>query len=153
MNGLGQSSVQPVETVIYGWGQYKDKIPNLPRAEQDKLDHLADLIVSSFAQSVLPPYRSVIIIGHSDKDWHGAAFEDTVSGNRAEAVEEALTNKVLELWDDRNMGPPPRGGAATANTRGTYGAHMARTAPPTGIRRASLPRTYRALPARALIPN
>ena len=116
MNGLGQSSVQPVETVIYGWGQYKDKIPNLPRAEQDKLDHLADLIVSSFAQSVLPPYRSVIIIGHSDKDWHGAAFEDTVSGNRAEAVEEALTNKVLELWDDRNMGPPPRGGVEWQTT-------------------------------------
>lgn len=110
MNGLGQSSTQDIETVIYGWGQYKDQVSLLPKGEQDKLDRLADLIVSSFGQSVLPPYRSVIIVGHSDKDWHGAAYEDTVSGNRAEAVEEALTNKVLKLWDDRNMGPPPRGG-------------------------------------------
>jgi hypothetical protein len=110
MSGLGQSSTQSVETVIYGWGQYKDRVSNLPKAEQDKIDHLADLIVSSFAQSALPPYRNVIIVGHADKDWQGAKLEDTVAGNRAEAVEEALTNKVLDLWDDRHMGPPPTGG-------------------------------------------
>jgi hypothetical protein len=81
IGGLGQSSTQAVETVIYGWGQYKDKVSLLPKSEQDKIDRLAELIVSSFAQSVLPPYRSVIIVGHADKDWQGAKLEDTVAGN------------------------------------------------------------------------
>ena len=99
-----------MEAVIFGWGQYKDQVDLLPKPETDKIDQLADLIVSSFAQTTWPPYRKVRIVGHADKDWHGAGWEDTVSFNRAEAVQEALTKKVLELWDDRNMGPPPPGG-------------------------------------------
>src|SRR5262249_13166149 len=35
---------------------------------------------------------------------------DTVAINRAMAVQEALTDKVKALWDQRKMGPPPPGG-------------------------------------------
>ena len=37
-------------------------------------------------------------------------MEDTVSFNRAQAVQEALTKRVKVLWEERNMGPPPPGG-------------------------------------------
>jgi hypothetical protein len=96
--------------LILGWGQYKDKASRLPKSEQDKIAQLADLIVSSFAQTDVPPFRRVVINGHADKDWHGPAFEDQVSFNRAEAIQEALTDKVLDLWSERKMGPPPQGG-------------------------------------------
>jgi hypothetical protein len=85
MQSVGQAAAQNVETVIYGWGQYKDEVSLLPKPEQDKVDQLADQIVSSFAQSVLPPFRSVIVDGHADKDWHGAQLENTVSGDFSQA--------------------------------------------------------------------
>lgn len=150
MNGLGQSSTQAVETVIYGWGQYKDQVSLLPRAEQDKIDHLADLIVSSFAQSALPPYRSVMIVGHADKDWHGTGLEDTVAGNRAEAVEEALTNKVLDLWDDRNMGPPPPGGVEWQTS--SKGAEEMIAPPYHSQNRRVVVRLIRSGPIRPVVP-
>ncbi len=110
MQGIGMSIPETVGTVIYGWGQYKDEVRQLPRAEQDKIDQAADLIVSSFAQFALPPFRSVRIIGHADKDWHGAELEGKVSIQRARTVQKALTEKVLALWRERKMGPPPPGG-------------------------------------------
>lgn len=110
MQGIGIPVPKAVGTVIYGWGQYKDEVDQLPRAEQDKIDQAADLIVSSFAQFALPPFRSVTIIGHADKDWHGTELEGKVSVQRARAVQKALTEKVLALWRNRNMGPTPPGG-------------------------------------------
>src|SRR5262249_26334331 len=110
MQAMGQLVTQPVGEVIFGWGQYKDKVSALPAPEQAKIDKMADLIVSSFAQSTVPPLRKVIIVGHADKDWHGAGWEDTVAINKAMAVQEALTDKVKALWDQRKMGPPPPGG-------------------------------------------
>lgn len=136
---------QSVGTVIYGWGQYKDAVPLLPKTEQDKIDQAADLIVPSFAQFTLPPFRSVSIVGHADKDWHGAPFEHEVSKRRAYAVQKALTAKVLELWKERKMGPPPPGGVewevdyrgATEMISGPYRAQnrrvvieLIRTGPP-----------------------
>jgi hypothetical protein len=113
LQATGQPAPQSVSTVIFGWGQYKDQAKLLPKPEQDKLDQLADLIVSSFAQSDLPPFRRVTIVGHADKDWHGAAWENTVSFNRASEVEEELTARVRALWEKRNMGPPPQRGIDT----------------------------------------
>jgi hypothetical protein len=110
MQSVGIPVTQTVGTVIYGWGQYNDEVLRLPKPEQDKIDQAADLIVSSFAQSALPPFRSVSIVGHADKDWHGSGLEHKVSGERAEAVQKALTAKVLSLWKERKMGPPPPGG-------------------------------------------
>lgn len=112
-----------VGAVISGWGQYKDDVALLPKFERDKVDQLADLIVSSFDQSVSSPFREVTIVGHADKDWHGGPTESRVSFNRAMAVEEALEDKVLELWDERNMGPPPVGGVEW-ETRGEGAQHM-----------------------------
>jgi len=87
MQTAGQPITQPVQAVIYGWGQYKDQVSRLPKPEQDKIDQLADQIVSSFAQSALAPYRSVLIVGHADKDWQGPAVESSVAFNRAQAVQ------------------------------------------------------------------
>jgi hypothetical protein len=114
----------PVEETIGGWGQYSHQIPS---GQQKIIDELADLIVSSFAQSNCPPFRSVLFVGHADKDWHGAAFEEEVSKERARTVQKALTNKVRKLWADRRMGPPPAGGVAWEE-RGEGSKHM--IAPP-----------------------
>ena len=97
----------PVEETIKNWAQYNSQLSG---PQQSSVDSLADLIVSSFNQSSCPPFREVKIVGHADKDWHGAAFEDKVSFDRAMTVQKALTAAVLKLWSDRNMGPPPPGG-------------------------------------------
>jgi hypothetical protein len=110
MQRMGQPITQSVGTVIYGWGQYKDQVSLLPKAERDKIDQLADLIVSSFAQYTFPPFRKVAIVGHADKDWHGPRKEEEVAFNRASAIEDALTGTVKDLWDDRGMGAQPLGG-------------------------------------------
>lgn len=123
MQASGQPTTDNVETVIYGWGQYKDEVSLLPKSEQDKVDQLADQIVSSFAQTVLPPFRSVIIDGHADKDWHGEKLENAVSFARAQAVQRALTIKVRQLWEQRKMGPPPPGGVVW-DVNGKGAKHM-----------------------------
>jgi hypothetical protein len=99
---------QPVSAVISGWQRYGDRVSGLPLAEQAKVNQLAELIVSSFAQRDLPPFRHVEIVGHADKDAKGPGWEDTVAANRAEAVLEALTDAVRSLWEERGMGPPPQ---------------------------------------------
>jgi hypothetical protein len=128
MQGLGQRVTQPVATVIYGWGQYKDQVPLLPKPERDKVDQLADLIVSSFEQTALPPFRRVEILGHADKDWHGPSWEDTVSFNRAMAVQEALEDSIGALMDERNMGPTLPGGGVDWTADGAGATKM--IAPP-----------------------
>jgi hypothetical protein len=123
MQAGGQPTTDNLQTVIYGWGQYKDEVRLLPKSEQDKVDQLADQIVSSFAQTVLPPFRSVIIDGHADKDWHGEKLENAVSFARAQAVQNALTVKVRQLWEQRKMGPPPPGGVVW-DVNGKGAKHM-----------------------------
>jgi hypothetical protein len=97
----------PVVANISGWGQYSDRIPP---GELSNIEKLADLIVSSFAQSACAPFREVSVVGHADKDWHGEKFEGKVSFDRAMTVQKALTNSVKSLWSARNMGPAPVGG-------------------------------------------
>jgi hypothetical protein len=92
---------------IGDWGQYGIKI-SPPQALT--INKLADLIVSSFAQSVCSPFRRVTIVGHADKDWQGSKKEMEVSFGRAIAVQQALTAAVRKFWDLRRMGPPPQGG-------------------------------------------
>jgi len=100
----------PVADVISGWGQYSDNIDSLPPDQRGKVDQLADLIVTSFAHGGCQPLRKVTIVGHADKDWHGAEAEKSVSIQRANAVAVALTQAVRMLWTGRKMGPPPPGG-------------------------------------------
>jgi hypothetical protein len=108
-HSLGVCSI-PVTEVIRGWGQYGEKVSALPWSETDKIDRLADLIVSSFARPDCEPFRQVTIVGHADKDWHGASFEIDVSFERARAVRDVLTAQVRKLWADRHMGAAPLGG-------------------------------------------
>jgi hypothetical protein len=111
LQATGHLAHQSVGAVIFGWGEYADRVKLLPKPERDKLDHLADLIVTSFAQPNEVPFRFVHIVGHADKDGHHpfwdpkrrAAWEDTVSMNRAKEVEEELTARVRELWEERNI--------------------------------------------------
>jgi Matrixin len=102
---------QSVSDTIFFLGKaYNDHVKLLGQPEQKKLDHLVDLIVTSFAQSDAPPFRRVTIIGHADKDFHGAAWENNVSFNRASDVEDELNKRLRDEWERRNMGPLPPGG-------------------------------------------
>jgi len=107
MQSVGAQCVSPVEETIVGWGQYKDQIPP---SEQAKIDKLAEIITDSFNQFDCAPFRSMLVVGHADKDWHGPVFEKQVSFERATAVQKAITAKHRELWTSRGMGPPPMGG-------------------------------------------
>jgi hypothetical protein len=100
----------PVTRIVSGWGQYADRVDKLPASEKGKIDELADLIVTSFARQRCAPFRTVTIVGHADKDWHGPKTEMEVSFKRANAVAAALTEAVRVLWVARKMGPPPVGG-------------------------------------------
>ncbi|MGA2403055.1 MAG: hypothetical protein ABSG91_15340 [Syntrophobacteraceae bacterium] len=71
MQQSGEFVPGPVTATI-NWGQYSSFIPP---GQMPTIDKLADMIVSSFAQSSVPAFRSVTIVGHADKDWHGAATE------------------------------------------------------------------------------
>ena len=104
---VGIACPGPVQETISGWGQYSDRLSLM---HEGKINQLADLIVSSFAQSERAPFRMVSIVGHADKDRQGTQFEMDVSFKRAMTVQKALTDAVKKLWDDRRMGPPPVGG-------------------------------------------
>jgi hypothetical protein len=132
----------PVEETISGWGQYSS---DLTPMQQGKIDKLADLIVSSFAQSECAPFRMVSIIGHADKDWHGPRFEADVSFKRATTVQEALTGAVRKLWDDRHMGPAPIGGVEW-ETHGVGAKHMIAPAYNSANRRVVVTLTRRGAP-------
>lgn len=110
MAHVQQSNVScpnPQPVTIGNWGQYGITIWS---AQALTINKLADLIVSSFAQSVCSPFKWVTIVGHADKDWQGPKKEMEVSFRRAMAVQKALTAAVRELWERRKMGPPPQGG-------------------------------------------
>ncbi|MER2526870.1 MAG: hypothetical protein ABTR07_02965 [Candidatus Competibacter denitrificans] len=120
MQQSGVSCPGPVTETIINWGQYSHMVPS---GQKPTIDKLADLIVSSFAQSLCPPFRKVTVVGHADKDWHGAGKEMRVSFDRAMAVQKELTEAVKKLWSDRNMGPPPVGGVDW-EARGEGAKHM-----------------------------
>jgi outer membrane protein OmpA-like peptidoglycan-associated protein len=113
--------------IITNWGRYGSKVSP---GQQLVIDKLADLIVSSFAQSICPPFRQVEIVGHADKDWQGAKKETSVSFERAMAVQQSLAATVRRLWLERKMGAPPKGGVAWA-TRGQGAKNM--IAPPYSV--------------------
>jgi hypothetical protein len=104
-SSLSCSNLQSV--TIGDWQQYGITISP---AQAFTINKLADLIVSSFAQSVCSPFGQVTIVGHADKDWQGPKKEMEVSFRRAMAVQQALTIAVRKLWDHRKMGSPPQGG-------------------------------------------
>ena len=117
---------QEVNEVIYGWGQYSDNINSLrPSSEKDKIDYLANLVVTSFAATGCAPLGKIEVVGHADKDFHGENFEKSVSNERALTVAAALSAAIIKLWKEREstlghfkkgaiaFDPPPHGVGAT----------------------------------------
>jgi carboxypeptidase C (cathepsin A)/V8-like Glu-specific endopeptidase/GH25 family lysozyme M1 (1,4-beta-N-acetylmuramidase)/subtilisin family serine protease len=94
-----------LERVIYGWGRYKDEVSKLPKPEKDKIDELANLVVTSFALPGCSPLGQISIVGHADRDYHGAVFEKRVSDARALSVAAELDKTIRDLWKSRGMGP------------------------------------------------
>ena len=99
------SCMSQVERTIYGWGQYKDEVPYLPAAERDKINELANLVVASFSIPGCAPLGKIGIVGHADRDSHGAALEKRVSDARALSVAAELDRAIRTLWTSRGMGP------------------------------------------------
>jgi hypothetical protein len=85
---------------------HQSHIDLLPQNERDKIDKLADLVVTSFTQVGCPPLRKVHFAGHADKDWHGPQSEMSISLDRAIAIRDALTERVQQVWKERQMPPP-----------------------------------------------
>jgi hypothetical protein len=117
----------PVTEVIRGWGQYSDVLPN---AEQSKIDQLADLVVTSFTSPGSFPLGLITIVGHADRDFHGAAFEKKVSDERALTVaaslgiaikKAALARGIKSFGGAIAFDPPPQGVGATQPDSGAAG--------------------------------
>jgi hypothetical protein len=100
----GQANGQ--ESVIRGWGQYKDEVATLPESERAKIERLADLVVTSFAAPGCAPWERIGVVGHADKDYHGSAFEQRVSEKRARSIATALGNAIAERWATRSLPGP-----------------------------------------------
>jgi len=106
------SCATPVEDVIYGWGQYKDEVDKLPQSEKDKIARLADIVVTSFSAPNCSPLGQISVVGHADRDVHGAALEKKVSNERAISVAAELAKAIMNLWKARSMGPFRKGAIA-----------------------------------------
>jgi hypothetical protein len=92
-----------IKEVIRGWGQYKDDAIQLPQEERDKIDRLSELIVNSFAVTDCAPLGQVSVVGHADNDYHGPAFEQSVSEQRARSVATGLKSAIAEKWGRRGL--------------------------------------------------
>jgi hypothetical protein len=101
-----------VDEVIRGWGQYKEEVALLPPVEKNKISQIADLVVTSFTTPGCVPLGQIIVIGHADKDFHGAAFEIKVSKERATSVAAALGTALVQAFKAHNIGHLARGAIA-----------------------------------------
>jgi len=117
----GQSPNQ-IDEIIRGWGQYKEKVETLPQPEQDKITHIAGVIVTSFTTQGSIPLGQITIVGHADKDFHGAPFEQKVSLERAAAVQDALAAAMIKAFKKSGIGRLPPGAIAFIPTPAGVGA-------------------------------
>ena len=101
-----------VDEIIRKWGQYRDRVDLLPGPEQDKITQIAELIVTSFITPGCMPLGQIAIIGHADKDFHGAEFEKKVSDERATSVAAALSSAVIAGFKRHGIGHVARGAIA-----------------------------------------
>jgi hypothetical protein len=99
------SSACPADSkeVIRGWGQYQDSVDKLSQEERGKIDQLSELIVGSFATPGCTPLGQISIVGHADNDYHGPAFEQRVSEQRAQSVAASLKGAIAENWQRRGL--------------------------------------------------
>jgi hypothetical protein len=92
-----------IEEVIRGWGQYQDSVDKLPREERDKINRLSELVVGSFATPGCTSLGQISVVGHADSDYHGPAFEQRVSVQRAQSVAASLSSAIAENWQRRGL--------------------------------------------------
>jgi hypothetical protein len=97
----------PVFEVIRGWGQYKDTVELLPQPERDKVAKLAELVAKSFTVTGSTPLGQITVVGHADRDSHGAALEQKVSGERAQSVAAALAKAIVAEFKARKLTHSP----------------------------------------------
>jgi hypothetical protein len=101
-----------VDETIRGWGQYKDRVDLLPGPERDKITQMAELIVTSFITPGCTPLGQITIIGHADRDFHGAEFEKKVSEERATSVAAALSSAIIAGFKRHGIGHVTSGAIA-----------------------------------------
>jgi len=92
-----------IDDVIRGWDQYKDEVALLPQGEKDKITRIAEAIAISFTTPGRVPLGRIVIIGHADKDFHGAAFEERISEERAKSVAAALGQAIVAALKARKI--------------------------------------------------
>jgi hypothetical protein len=101
-----------IDEVIRGWDRYVDQVKLLPQEEKDKVEQIAGIITNSFITPGCTPLGQIIIIGHADKDFHGAAFEQQKSEERATSVAAALATAIIESFKKHNIGHIAHGAIA-----------------------------------------
>jgi len=101
-----------VDEIIRGWGQYKDRVDLLPGPEQNKIEQIAELIVTSFITEGCIPLGQIAIVGHADKDFHGPDFEKKVSVERATSVAATLASAIIAGFKKHGIGHLAKGAIA-----------------------------------------
>jgi hypothetical protein len=100
---------QPTHRTVYGWGQYRRKVEELPPNQQAVLKSIGDQIIAS--QKSGRPVKTVDVCGHADWDTpRNPQREQQMSEERAQMVTQwlmkyigdTLTNQIL--WFQRGMG-------------------------------------------------
>lgn len=86
----------PKEVTVFNFPQYSTEIDALPPNEKLKMDTLALEFANSFLHGNAP-ILAFIIVGHADRDAHGADFEMKVSITRAESAQKWLVQKTKTL--------------------------------------------------------
>jgi hypothetical protein len=112
MQAVASTCPAQIDEIIRGWGQYKEKLESLPGSEQDKVTQIAKTIVTSFVTPGCVPLGQITIIGHADKDFHGAAFEKQKSDERALNVAVGLSSALIKGFKDHGIGHLARGAVA-----------------------------------------
>jgi outer membrane protein OmpA-like peptidoglycan-associated protein len=100
---------QPTQRTVYGWGQYRRKVEELPQSQQAVLKSTGDQIIAS--QKLGKPVKTVDVCGHADWDTpRNSQREQQMSEERAQMVTQwlmkyigdTLTNQIR--WFQRGMG-------------------------------------------------
>jgi outer membrane protein OmpA-like peptidoglycan-associated protein len=97
-NEWEQAASCPAQNNLAIWigrfARYGNTIQALPREEQARIGQIARQIISSYG-SGCAPIRTIRLIGHADRDLQrGAAFEKKISGDRVQAIQEALIRAI-----------------------------------------------------------
>jgi hypothetical protein len=93
--------------ILRGFPRYQNAVGALPPTEQQKIGHIAQLIVQSFRPGCRP-FRTVLLVGYADRDTRRKpAFENKISVERALAVRNALIRLTNTSPGPANVGYRP----------------------------------------------